>query len=244
MEISKRNIQAARFKIIEKQNFNKENEKKILALKNKYNGERCFIVGGSPSLKLLDLTKLENEYTFTVNYGFKLKDMGLSHSSFHVMMDIYAFLDDKIGDILPVDFSDTFFINAGITSPFPDKTIYLKETSTELDANASFQFDLTKPILNRRTVILACLQLAMFMGFKDIYLIGVDLDYVKNPGHAYQESKGEIARFQSTIQDVEEMYYAIKDASELLEAKSIHIYNASAADGLHFMKKVDFNKLF
>ena len=29
MEISKRNIQAARFKIIEKQNFNKENEKKI-----------------------------------------------------------------------------------------------------------------------------------------------------------------------------------------------------------------------
>ena len=78
---------------LKKQHLTAANTDKVIALKNKYVGKRCFIVGSSPSLNLLDLTQLNNEYTFTVNRGYMLKEKGLKHSNFHVISDTNTFKD-------------------------------------------------------------------------------------------------------------------------------------------------------
>lgn len=44
-----------------------KNDINIKALKNKHKGQRCFIVGSGPSLKVDDLNKLKDEVTFACN---------------------------------------------------------------------------------------------------------------------------------------------------------------------------------
>ena len=35
-------------------------------LKNKYKGKRCFLIGGGPSVKNIDLSRLKDEFTFVM----------------------------------------------------------------------------------------------------------------------------------------------------------------------------------
>ncbi len=173
-------------------NLTAANLNKLKALRNKHLGERCFIIGGSPSLKLLDLTKLNNEYTFSVNWGFKLRDQGLHHTTYHVMTDRATFTDDNVLLYLPDNFSDTYLISSEINFP-KDKfnTIFFDFIYKDAGNTKLFETDITKPLAESRTIILLVMQLAYYMGFKKIYLIGVDLDFKKINGHAYQETDGE-----------------------------------------------------
>ena len=45
----------------------KMSRRKLRRLKDKYKGERCFILGNGPSLAKTDLSLLRNEYTFGLN---------------------------------------------------------------------------------------------------------------------------------------------------------------------------------
>ena len=68
-------------------NLSDKNREKLILLKNKHKGERCFIIGSSPSLKQLDLSLLNNEITFTVNRGYKLSENGFYNFNYHVLQD-------------------------------------------------------------------------------------------------------------------------------------------------------------
>src|SRR4051812_26387014 len=41
--------------------------RQLLALRGKFAGKRCFIIGNGPSLRQMDLSPLEHEYTFGLN---------------------------------------------------------------------------------------------------------------------------------------------------------------------------------
>ena len=47
--------------------FDFENKHKIKEFKNRHLGEKCFIIGNGPSLKVEDLDKLQNQITFSCN---------------------------------------------------------------------------------------------------------------------------------------------------------------------------------
>lgn len=83
----------------------KQKEEKYLSdnvqLKNKYKGKRCFIIGNGPSVKKMDLQKLQGEYVFTVNQ-FTNSDMYTEiKPSFHLWSDERFFeLDESnVGDM-------------------------------------------------------------------------------------------------------------------------------------------------
>lgn len=226
-----------------KKNLTEDNLAKILLLKNKYKGKRCFIIGGSPSLEQLDLTKLTDEITFSVNRGYKMVDKGLKHTKYHIMADIHSFQDDNIASEIPNDFSDEFLIYGGID--FPDER--LKTTYFDFVAHADyiFQDDLQKPLLTRGTVIIFALQIAYYMGFSDIYLIGVDLDFSKIKGHAYKETVGEIERQSGEsvkMQDI--MLNSIQDCVGFLTSHGVNIYNASPVGRMDCMPRVKYEELF
>ena len=64
--------------------------------KNKYNGERCFIIGSGGSLKKEKLEYLKNEHIFIVNRAYKALEIGLPHFDFYVCVDKKVYKDHSL----------------------------------------------------------------------------------------------------------------------------------------------------
>lgn len=55
--------------------------------RNIHDGERCFIIGNGPSLKNVNLSKLCNEYTITVNQSPRMENFKDIHTTYHLWVD-------------------------------------------------------------------------------------------------------------------------------------------------------------
>ncbi len=227
------------------QHLTPENGEKILALKNKYAGKRCFIVGSSPSLNLLDLTKLNNEYTFTVNRGYMLKEKGLEHSTFHVISDRKTFEDKNSRWEEMENFSDNLFCYAGMEKPpVHTNTIYFDYKHAQL-LGKPFQENLLEPLAAYESVIHFAIQIAYYLGFSEIYILGVDLDFTKTSGHAYQETDGETKRqLEHSIKSAQMMIKGIGLCGKFLDNHDVWLYNASPQGVVDCIKRVKYEELF
>ena len=229
-----------------KVNLNKVNLSKILSLKNIHKNQRCFIIGGSPSLNLLDLSPLNNEYTFTVNRGYNLKEKGLLHSTYHIIQDKLLFFNDKIANEIPFDYMNYLILYAGIKIEnkhiqnliFYDYMHMINYEETE------FQPDLTQKLVEGYSVIYTTLQIAAYMNFKDIYIIGVDLDFKNITGHSYKETEGEIERQKRSHLNQQRMQDYIAKAVIFLNKRNVNVYNASPTGKLNCMPRVKYEDLF
>lgn len=138
---------------------------------NLHAGQRCVIIGNGPSLKKMDLSFLKNEITFCSNRIYLgLKDFDFS-PSYYVCVDPLVIEQsyDEIKKIQCPKFISEFgkkFI------PPDDKTYFLNSLS-----EWAFSVDPKKGIFSGSTVVFACLQLAYYMGFTEVILIGVDHQY-------------------------------------------------------------------
>lgn len=226
-----------------KQFNSQQNLNRIKELKDKYKGKRCFVIGGAPSLSKLDLSKLNDEYTITVGRGYKLEDRGLEHSTVHILSDYHGYKESR--KEINTGYSDLFCVSALIPLDIdlPDKIFFNSEEVKSEDY--TFQDDLTKPLQSCQTIIGVALSAASYLGFSEIIIIGVDLDFKKNSGHAYQESKGEKERQMThSIANQEVMYSGLKTAAEELQKKGVKVVNASPDGNLDFIERVKYETLF
>ena len=77
----------------------REEMSKNRSLKNIHSGKRCFIIGNGPSLKHYDLSKLTNEFVFTVNYMMRSVYFETLRPNYHFFFDPNIFTlnpNDKI----------------------------------------------------------------------------------------------------------------------------------------------------
>lgn len=228
----------------EQKQFNSEqNLEQIKKLRNKYKGKRCFVIGGAPSLSQLDLTKLNNEYTITVGKGYKLQERDLKHSTVHVLSDYHGYKESR-KEINP-EYSDMFLISSQIPLDIniPNKVFFSSEEVK--NGQYTFKDDLEKPLQTCQTVIGVALSAAAHLGFSEIIIIGVDLDFKNNSGHIYQESNGEKERqITHSVSNQEIMYNGLKTAAQNLQKKGVKVINASPAGNLDFIDRVRYETLF
>ncbi len=218
------------------------NYKKILSYKDIHTGKRCFIIGGSPSLKLLDLSKLNNEYTFCVNRGYKLMEQGLKHSSYYVLADNHLIEEDKVMLDFPKSFCQKFFVDGSINFPdnIYDTTYFICAMKKE-----KFMPDLTQELVWGASTVHHAIQIAYYMGFNPIYMIGVDLDFNNISGHAYEELETEKQRqIKYSMREESVMRKAIANASEYIKEHNREIYNASPSGAVDCMPRVKYEELF
>ena len=91
------------------------------------------------------------------------------------------------------------------------------------------------------TVAFACLQLAVYMGFTEIYLLGIDCSYLKNSSGNYfytQDTK------DSQEHGTDYMVLAYQSAKEYADTHGIKILNATRGGELEVFKRADFDTLF
>lgn len=154
--------------------------------KNKYQGCRCFIIGTGPSIKKQNLSKLKNEYVFTVNNGFNMSNYKALHSNFHIYVDSLYFSDEnsdvweRIESMKKIGKDTECFFPYTKSYSFVDKyhlSNFLNINWLEEDLNVGFtgkEIDFRQVTPLTGTVVLTAVLLAVFMGFSEIYLLGCD----------------------------------------------------------------------
>ncbi len=154
--------------------------------RGKYRGRRCFILGNGPSLKRTDLRRLRGEITFGLNRIYLLFDeLGFS-TTFLVSFNQHVleqFHTDLEGLRCPRFFAwhARRFVRFG-----PD--MHLLRSLPML----GFSSDPCHGVFEGCTVTYVALQLAFYMGFAEVVLLGVDHSFVsKGTPHKLEVSGGD-----------------------------------------------------
>jgi len=143
-------------------------------LKNKHDGERCFILGTGSSLNNTDLSLLENEILFGCNTLYVgMKDWNIS-CKYYSVGDCRVW-HDHYRNILKLD--SIMFLSEEIYRTYPDtldeRCLWVK-TLPSMWERGMFSSDLTIGKFSGDNVIVDCLQEAHHLGFKKVYLVGCD----------------------------------------------------------------------
>jgi len=164
--------------------------KKNVELKDKYNNERIFILGSGSSILLYDLKVLNNEYVMTQNSFHMHKDISYVDPNIHCVVPYYqsnkeiSIWVDYIND-MKVRMPNSLFIWGLNTKSLidkyhedlRDKSYYLR-TRYNLLTLKKAKVNISKTIMTIPTVLTQCLTVAIYLGFKEIYLLGFDLDQI------------------------------------------------------------------
>ena len=220
--------------------YRKPSKKKWEELKDAYKGERCFIVGAAPSIKLLDLSKLNQEYTFVCNKSFELKKMGLNKGCFYVIGDRNGY--EEFGDKITSDIADYFFISTKIPWDKNFKNEYFFKISNAEIYKGYIHADLTKTLPLAHTIVATSILIAKYLGFSEIIVIGVDMDY-SGATHCYSSSKGENERKPNEDMQLINLK-TFEVISKYLQKNGIKIYNASPKGRLNCMERKKYNDFF
>lgn len=227
---------------------------RLAGLKDKYRGERCFIIGNGPSLKDTDVSKLKDEYTFGMNRIYLAFDDWGFQTSFLVCVNSL---------VIEQVYQD--FQQLKMPKFFSWRSRELLYPNGEMDAYTHFLFttytgpkfaqDVTGRMWEGATVTFACLQLAFHMGFEKAVLIGVDHSFaakgepnktVVSQGddlsHFDPKYFGKGFRWQLPDLDTSEQGYWL--SRQAYEAAGRQVVDATIGGKLQVFPKVDYNSLF
>lgn len=250
-------------------------------LKNTKEGGRCFIMGTGPSIKDQDLLKLRDEETFVVNYFWKHPEFKEIRPKYYVHMDPGLFYDtdgepnywtkefirsSKLLSSMPIK----LFFNTKIMDVvesknlFPSNEIYCLATDGFLKENLDFNTDISRVIPNTKNVIIACIIIAAYMGFEEIYLLGCEHDFLAYPNnyewspHFYKNEDFDmknpddvkkynlsVTSYESVINHAGKLFKNYRLLKEKLakEKLSVKIYNATPNSFLDVFPMIDFEDI-
>ncbi|MCM1217013.1 MAG: DUF115 domain-containing protein [Lachnospiraceae bacterium] len=232
------------------QETRKEKYKYLEKYKDIYKNSRCFVIGNGPSLKEADLMKLQraNEISFASNGIFHIFDKVTWRPTHYVVCDAAAY-KMMYQDIAQFENDNTFiadFYYADFEGVKWANRYYL---INKIYANNEFDFseDATVGFYSGKTVTYVMLQLACYMGIKEIYLLGVDWTGGKGTGKGridFYQSATEQEKTNRMYDNIMQEKYAYEAAQRYADAHGIKIYNATRGGELEVFERVDFDSLF
>lgn len=143
----------------------------LSALRNRYRGQRAFIIGNGPSLRRMDLAPLQDEYTFGLNRIYLMfEELGFETS--FLCATAPAIFEQFADEMLQTRCEKFFnFRNARGLKHAGDRVHYYVSRRT----HPHFALDpVPFGVYEGNTVAYVAMQLAFHMGFSDVILIGVD----------------------------------------------------------------------
>ncbi len=242
------------------------NRARLEALKDTHKGEKCFVIGNGPSLKAADLDKLKEKGIFCfgskrINAIFDETDWrpdiwGVSDLGF---ISIYH---DEMSELqgFPKLVPCQSIINLNI--PIKD-AIYFPFIQTERTP-CWFNKDVTRGVHFWGTITCKLINFAVYMGFTEIYLLGVGhsypvttdannkkvLDLTKQTyfSENYYDSKSDLACATQDVNDMESalqyVTQAYKDVKYFCDTFNVKVYNATRGGELQVYPRIDFSEVF
>jgi len=237
--------------------ISKEEIDKIRSFKDKHLGQRCFIVGSGPSLTMDDLETIKDEVSFGVNSDYKVYDKTSWRPRY------YAILDDNAFGIFgeecyKKDTYDAFFYSMYHTVEVPNGVRLVDNCSCHFMIGtiwnkllpkffpiARYSKDISEVVYSGKTVVYSVIQIAAYMGFDEIYLLGVDCNYTGEKKHA--DGMGYQSIFSVPKSRLERNGYMMRLQFEEMSKKmpkEVKVYNASEGSALDIFPKKSLKELF
>jgi hypothetical protein len=234
------------------------NDRELLQYKNKHAHQRCFILGNGPSLTISDLELLKNEICFAFNKIFLCYDQTEWRPTYYLVED-HLVAQQNYNDIDHLEHSIKFFPNRlKLFVPEFKNSIYFHLNWTQFfPSKPGFGCDPFAALYWGETVTYTAIQLACFMGFSSIYLLGVDFNFLippqkdpnnpavyidsgeKNHFHADYRKPGE-KWFAANIDHQEKTFLA---AAEGAKKNGVKIFNATRGGKLEIFSRVKFDSV-
>lgn len=230
--------------------WRRDTMRRLPALKDIHKGQRCFILGNGPSLRQTDLTRLKNEYTFGLNRIFMaFPEMGFMTNYYVSINDLMV--EQSVNEISQLTMPRFVSWRARKWLTPQDNLFFLYTSYT----GAKFSRDVTGCVWEGATVTNVALQIAFYLGFEKVILIGVDHNFATqgkpnttivqqgddpnhfNPGYF---SKG----FRWQLPDLETSELGYQLAKEAFESDGRQVVDATIGGKLQIFPKVEYNSLF
>lgn len=160
--------------------YDKENIRRFHELKDKYKGKRIFVLGNGPSLNQMPLYLLKDEYKMCFNRFFLMVERLNWKPDFFATTDSSVIKDiaDELNEIAIPQVKYAFFPDLHPTNTNYKKYVKQRDNVYWLYVDKpGFSDNLPFCGINQ-TVVNAGIQVAAYLGFSEIYVIGVDMTFL------------------------------------------------------------------
>ncbi|MBY3596245.1 hypothetical protein [Rhizobium bangladeshense] len=234
-------------------------------------GQRCFILGNGPSVKGLDLSRLQGENVITVSNGYLHSDFDKFQSRYHCLPQI------TYGLMTPEDVIRWFnemhshlggqqlFLSSTEAELVRKHNLFAGRTVRYLVLGESFDertsediVDISQPVPRVESVPVMALMIAMYLGFNEIILLGVDHDRFLSSTYQYafdlkvQKGKdftvtadGVLTRGRhDEFQQLARLWRQYRAISNIAKANGIRIFNSTPGGALDEFERRPFQTWF
>lgn len=233
---------------------------------------RCFILASGPSISRQDLSALRGETCISVSNFFVHRDYGVIRPAYHCIPDVlsghrgvvteeYAVrwfreMERATGDaVMFFSYQDKPWIER--EGLFGDRTVHYLHFDGGWDRVGGSGVDLTRSVPGVQSVSVMALEVALFMGFGKIVLLGCDHDWLLHHGtsaHFYREDEHAIAArpgysewsgadVESECSSYVRLWQQYKALLALARSRSVEIVNATPGGMLDVFPRASFESI-
>ncbi|WP_287963190.1 hypothetical protein [Alcanivorax sp.] len=164
--------------------------------KDAHAGETCYIVCNGPSIARQDLRKLAGNIVFSVSNGYRHEHYSIYHPQYHCLPQVareklseqdivkwFEEMDNGIGDAV-LFLSDTERELVDRHGLFRKRKVSYLRLSPQISLGDA-RCDISRSIPRPQSAPILCIMIALYMGFKNIVLLGVDHDFFLSGEYKY-----------------------------------------------------------
>lgn len=222
----------------------------IKVLKGKYAGKRCFIICTGPSLTTDDLEKIRGEYTFGMNSICLLADKTSFRPTFYGCNDLRVYkklkasIEQYCGNQIEVFVSDRIKRHGDVKKGwhvFPENVAYhTYDRWFKQNFWCKFSGDCYRTVYGMHSITHSIIQIAVYMGFKEIYLLGADCSFPKGKKIHFQD----YGVHDTTIDTARERNIAgYEEVKKQMDKYAFTVFNATRGGALEVFERVNLDDL-
>lgn len=238
-------------------NKKNEDDNKLKELKDIHKDKRAFIICNGPSLNIDDLNTLQlnGEISFAANLITPMIETSNWTPTYYSVTDpigVYKLISTMNAVKAEVKFlpRDSYITGMYVTG---NVVFFNRNGDRKLLDNPRFSDDCSKIVYSIATVTYTSIQLAAYMGIKEMYIIGCDHRFARQYRldgtiEEYCDQKnyfsGVKEKYQRGASNIGEQAIAFDAAKKYADEHGIKIYNATRGGYLEVFERVDFDSLF
>lgn len=239
--------------------------KKNKTLKNSAATEkRCFILATGPSIREQDLSLLENEFCISVSNFFVHPLFHKINPRYHIFAGSHPPITHQQMANWWRDAEDHFrgsraeiFIHAANKNIKDNFNLFKDQKVYYYLAEGEYPVDFSRAIPKIQTVVHIAIYLTMYLGLKEIYLLGCDHSWLKHHGtsqHFYNEEQHSFTKNNySEWSEVKDIGYEFKTHSNLWDVyrrirtecakNGVQIYNSTPGSLLDIFPRKNLSEV-
>ena len=208
---------------------------------NRHKGQRCFIVATGPSQSIEDINKLKGEITFSVNSIYTCFSDTDWRPTYYCVQDRVVYEKNCKG----IDewkaaqrFISQAYRKGDILYPTNER---FHHCFNGYKFRIRFSDDSSKVVFAANTIVYSAIQLAVYMGFSEIYLTGCDCNYTSPKKHFNHDTNEKIESKIKLDEIGNLMLASYRAAKKYTDTHPVKIYNATRGGKLEIFPRVNLD---